>query len=203
MDHIPLRAPCPVPSLRAPGYRCPREQTCVIRRPVMLATDQTLACSARTRVSSSSGWLDGIRRCAQAEAQGSGIKKIVAILLASYLFLHLVSSISVHLVSHFTPHPLTWRFFYWQCIWGCLHPLGRIWMSKGCHPGLSKLLYLSANSYLSWFEGWEKHAFPGSVAYRGVQMWAVRSWLVCLGILNAKELRLQCWARLLPVGLLK
>ena len=111
MDRIPLRASCPVPSLRAPGYRCPRESTCVIRRPVMLATDQMLACSARTRVSSSSGWLDGIRRCAQAEAQGSGIKKMVAILLASYLFLHLVSSISVHLVSHFTPHPLTWHFF--------------------------------------------------------------------------------------------
>lgn len=162
-----------------------------------------LVSSARIHVLPSSGWLDGIRRCAQAEALGSGIKKMVAILLASYLFLHLVSSISVSLgfTLHSIPTDLT--FFYWQCIWGWLHPLDRIWMSKGSHPGVRELLYLSTSSYLSWFEGWEKHAFPASVAYSDVQMWAVRSWLVCLGIWNAKEMRLQCWARLLPVGLLK
>lgn len=101
--------PCPVPSLRAPGCRCPREQTCPIRRPVMVATDQMLACSAWTCVLPSSGWLDGIRRRAQAEAQGSGIKKMVAILLASYLFLCLVSSISVSLAFalHSPPTDLT------------------------------------------------------------------------------------------------
>jgi len=43
-------------------------------------------------------------------------------------------------------------------------------MSQGSYPGVRELLHLSANSYPSWFEGWEKHEFPASVAYRDIQM---------------------------------
>lgn len=168
----------------------------------VVAIDKCWCPEPRICVLSSSGWLDGIRRRAQAEARGSGIKKTVTVLLASYLFLNLVSiSVSPGFTLHSPPSDLT--FFYWRRIWGCLHPFGRVWVSQGSHPGVRELLYLSANSYPSWFEGWEKHDFPASVACRDAQIWAVRSWPVCLGLLNAKEMGLRRWAHFLPVGLLK
>lgn len=100
----------------------------------VVAIDKCWCPEPRICVLSSSGWLDGIRRCAQAEARGSGIKKTVTVLLASYLFLNLVSiSVSPGFTLHSPPSDLT--FFYWRCIWGCLHPFGRVWVSQGSHPG--------------------------------------------------------------------